>query len=88
MFYRILAPPIAPPPQTPQYLTILMTIGGGGRHHGCRIFLAPPMPPPPLPRRHNTYNYLNLKAPPLSFFALTHLILELHYCALGTFPKK
>ena len=29
-----------------------------------------------------------LKSPPLSFFALTHLILELHYCALGTFPKK
>ena len=26
------------------------------------------------------------KSPPLSFFALTHLILELHYCALGTFP--
>ena len=30
-----------------------------------------------------------LKAPPPSdFFALTHLILELHYCALVTFPKK
>ena len=29
-----------------------------------------------------------LKGPPLRFFALTHLILELHYCALGTFPKK
>ena len=29
-----------------------------------------------------------LKAPPFRFFALTHLILELHYCALGTFPKK
>ena len=28
-----------------------------------------------------------LKAP-LRFFALAHLILELHYCALGTFPKK
>ena len=26
--------------------------------------------------------------PPLRFFALTHLILELHYCALGTFPQK
>ena len=26
--------------------------------------------------------------PPLQFFALTHLILELHYCALVTFPKK
>ena len=26
--------------------------------------------------------------PPLRFFALTHLILELHYCALETFPKK
>ena len=26
--------------------------------------------------------------PPLSSFALTHLILELHYCALGSFPKK
>ena len=30
-----------------------------------------------------------LKAPPpLRLFALTHLILELHYCALVTFPKK
>ena len=30
-----------------------------------------------------------LKAPPpLRFFALTHLILELHYCALRTFPNK
>ena len=28
-----------------------------------------------------------LKAP-LRFFALTHLILELYYCALVTFPKK
>ena len=28
-----------------------------------------------------------LKAP-LRIFALKHLILELHYCALGTFPKK
>ena len=26
--------------------------------------------------------------PPLRFFALTHLILELHYCALVTFPKN
>ena len=26
--------------------------------------------------------------PPLSFFTLTHLILELHYCALETFPKN
>ena len=26
--------------------------------------------------------------PPLRFFTLTHLILELHYCALVTFPKK
>ena len=26
--------------------------------------------------------------PPLRFFALTHLILELHYCTLVTFPKK
>ena len=25
--------------------------------------------------------------PPVRFFALTHLILGLHYCALGTFPK-
>ena len=25
--------------------------------------------------------------PPLRFFALTHLILELHYCALVTFSK-
>ena len=33
-----------PPPQTPQYLTILMT--ERGRHYVCRI-LAPPMPPPP-----------------------------------------
>ena len=29
-----------------------------------------------------------LKAPSLRFLALTHLILELHYCALGTFPKN
>ena len=28
------------------------------------------------------------KSPPIRFFALTHLILELHYCALVTFPKK
>ena len=28
------------------------------------------------------------KSPPLRFFAFTHLILELHYCALVTFPKK
>ena len=26
--------------------------------------------------------------PPLRFFALTHLILELHYCALVTFQKN
>ena len=26
--------------------------------------------------------------PPHRFFALTHLILELHYCALGTFHKN
>ena len=26
--------------------------------------------------------------PPLRFFVLPHLILVLHYCALGTFPKK
>ena len=29
-----------------------------------------------------------LKKLPLRFFALTHLILELHYCALVTFPKN
>ena len=29
-----------------------------------------------------------LMPPSLRNFALTHLILELHYCALGTFPKK
>ena len=42
------------------------------------------------------YAYLTLYDPggggalkaPLSFFALTHLILELDYCALGTFPKN
>ena len=28
------------------------------------------------------------KSPSLRFFALTHLILEMHYCALVTFPKK
>ena len=28
------------------------------------------------------------KSPPPRFFALTHLILELYYCALVTFPKK
>ena len=26
--------------------------------------------------------------PPSNFLALTHLILELQYCALGTFPKQ
>ena len=26
--------------------------------------------------------------PPLPFFALTHLILKLHYCALVTFQKN
>ena len=31
---------------------------------------------------------LKARPPPLRFFALTHLILELHYCALVTFPKK
>ena len=31
---------------------------------------------------------LKAPPPPLSFLALTHLILELHFCALGTFPKK
>ena len=42
----------------------------------------------------DSYNHIRsgegaLKAPPpLRFFALTHLILELHYCVLGTFPKK
>ena len=25
---------------------------------------------------------------PLRIFAITHLILELNYCTLGTFPKK
>ena len=25
---------------------------------------------------------------PLRFFALTHLVLELHYCVLVTFPEK
>ena len=29
-----------------------------------------------------------LNAPLLRFFALTHLIFELHYCALGTFPRN
>ena len=29
-----------------------------------------------------------LKAPLLRIFAPTHLILELHYCAFVTFPKK
>ena len=51
-------PPMPPPPYTPptpQYLTILMTERG---HHYVCMILAPPMPPP-LPRRHNTYNYLN-----------------------------
>ena len=28
------------------------------------------------------------KSPPLRFFALTHLIFELYYCALVTFPKN
>ena len=42
IFYTILAPPNAPPPQTPQYLTNLMT--ERGRHYICLI-LAPAMPP-------------------------------------------
>ena len=48
-------PPNAPPPQTPQYLTILMT--ERGRHYVCRS-LAPPMP---LPPSHDAtiLNYLN-----------------------------
>ena len=29
-----------------------------------------------------------LNPPPFRFFALAHLILELHHGALGTFPKK
>ena len=29
-----------------------------------------------------------LKAPPPRFFVLTHLILKLHYCALGNFLKN
>ena len=29
-----------------------------------------------------------LLKPPLRNFAITHLILELHYCALVTFPQK
>ena len=45
-FWRPAMPP--PPPQTPQYLTILMT--ERGRHYLCRI-LAPPMTPPlPTPQ--------------------------------------
>ena len=28
------------------------------------------------------------KSPSLRIFAITHLILELHYCTLVTFPKK
>ena len=43
-----------PPPQTPQYLTILRA--ERGPYYVCRI-LAPPMPP--LQRRHNNYSYLN-----------------------------
>ena len=31
---------------------------------------------------------LKAPPPPLRLFALTHLILELQYCALGTFLKK
>ena len=31
---------------------------------------------------------LKAPPPPLRFFALTHLILELYYYALVTFPKK
>ena len=36
---------MTPPPQTPQYLTILMTEREGALLSFCRI-LAPPMPPP------------------------------------------
>ena len=56
IFCRILAPPNAPPPpQTLQYLTILRTEKGKGRHYVCRI-LAPSMPP-----SHDAtiLNYLN-----------------------------
>ena len=41
---RILAPPMPPPPMTPQYLTILMTEREGGAIILCRIS-APPSPP-------------------------------------------
>ena len=44
-FCRILAPPNAPPPLTPKYLTILMTERGGAIVFS-RI-LAPPNDPPP-----------------------------------------
>ena len=51
-FCRILAPPNAPPPLTPKYLTILMTEIGGAIVF-CRI-LAPPNDPPP-PRQTPQY---------------------------------
>ena len=45
-----------------------------------------------LPDCFSTINTIRsgggFKSPPLQFFALTNLILELHYCALVTFPKK
>ena len=37
--------PTMTPPQTPQYLTILMTERGGGRHYHFLGFWRPPMPP-------------------------------------------
>ena len=47
----------APPPQTPQYLTILMTErGGGGAIIICRILASPNDPPPP---DDTILNYLN-----------------------------
>ena len=72
IFGRIFGAPLCPPPppQTPQYLTILRT--ERGRHYVCRI-LAPPMPPPPttpqyltilMTERGGAINFYRILAPP------------------------
>ena len=63
---RILASPMPPPPQTPQYLTILLT-ERGGRALPFVGFWRPQCPPPPPPDAI-ILNYLNdREGVPLSF---------------------
>ena len=59
----------APPPHTPQYLTILMTERGGGAPLSFVRFWRLPMTPPPPPD-DTILNYLNVRergGAPLSF---------------------